>query len=327
MLLNVKKRSKINKAGKGVSLLVNESKFKKTVKYFRAHSCLYVMMIPFLLFYILFMFKPMYGLVIAFKDYSVFKGITGSEWVGLEHFKSFVSSPYFWRTLKNTLLLNVLTLVFSLPANIIFALMINEVRSKKRKSTLQTLSYMPHFISSVIVVGIVINMLSPSYGVIPMLIEKICGVRPYLLMDPRYFRTIYIIMNIWTGVGFGSIVYLAAISGVDQQLYEAAVIDGAGKFKQIWHVTIPGIMPTIMTMLIMSIGSLLSSSVDTILLLQQPATYEVSDVIGTYVYREGLIDGNYSYATAVSIFQSGIGLMLVIVANKLSKKYAETGLW
>ena len=303
------------------------NKNKKFGAYLKSHISLYVMLIPFVLFYIFFMFKPMGGLVIAFKDFSVFKGIAGSEWVGFEHFKNFMSSPYFLRTLKNTLTINLLGLAFSFPAPIIFALMLNEVRGKKLKSSLQTLSYMPHFISSVIIAGIVVNLLSPSYGIVPMIIEKICGVRPYLLMDPKYFRTIYVIIKIWTGVGYGSIVYLAAISGVDQDLYEAAKIDGAGKFGQIWHVTIPAIVPTIVTMLIMSIGSLLADSTEMLLLLQQPATYEVSDVIGTYVYRVGLIDGDYSYATAVGLFQSAVGIILVMFANYISKKYTETGLW
>ena len=294
---------------------------------FKKYLSLYIMLIPLVLYYVLFQYKPMYGNIIAFQDYSIFKGISGSEWVGLDNFKRFLSTPYFFRTLKNTVLLNLSLLVFSFPMPIIFALLLNEVRLKRVKSVVQTLSYMPHFISTVVVAGIVINLLSPSYGIIPMVIEKFTGTRPYLMVDPNYFRTIYTVMNIWQSMGYGSVVYLAAITGIDSQLYEAAVVDGANKFRQIWHITIPGIMPTIMTMLIMRIGNMLGSATDTILLLYQPATYEVADTIGTYVYRNGLLDADYSYSTAVGLFNSIIGLMLVWGSNTLSKKFTEVGIW
>lgn len=293
----------------------------------KKYLSLYIMLVPFVLYYILFAYKPMYGTIIAFQDYSLFKGISGSEWVGLEHFRRFLSTPYFFRTLKNTIVLNLCLLVFSFPAPILFALLLNEVRQKKLKSVIQTLSYMPHFISTVVIAGIVINLLSPSYGLIPILAEKFMGTRPYLLVDPNYFRTIYTVMNIWQSVGYGSVVYLAAITGIDSQLYEAAVVDGANKFRQIWHITIPGIMPTIMTMLIMRIGNMLGSSTETILLLYQPSTYEVADTIGTYVYRNGLIDADYSYSTAVSLFNSIVGLLLVWGSNTVSKKITEVGIW
>ena len=288
---------------------------------------LYIMLIPFVLWYIIFAYKPMGGLVIAFQDYSLFKGIAGSEWVGLEHFKNFLSTPYFFRTLKNTIVLNLILLVFSFPASIIFAILLNEVRSNKLKKTIQTISYMPHFISTVVVAGIVINLLSPTYGVITALVERICGERIYFIADPKYFRTIYTVMNIWQTMGYGSVVYFAAISGIDTQLYEAANVDGANRFKQIWHIMLPGIAPTIVTMLIMRVGSMLSSSAETILLLYMPSTYEVSDVLSTYVYRTGLIDADYSFATAVSIFNSLVGLILVAVTNYISKKYTEYGMW
>lgn len=288
---------------------------------------MYVMLIPFFLYFILFVYKPMGGLVIAFQDYSLFKGISGSEWVGFRHFKEFLTTPYFIRTLKNTLVLNIYLLIFSFPLPIVFALLLNEVRHKRLKKTIQTISYMPHFVSTVVVAGIVINLLSPQSGIISILVEKICGERIYFLAQPQYFRTIYIVMNIWQTVGYGSIVYMAALSGIDMELYEAAVVDGANKFKQIWHITIPEIMPTIVTMLIMRIGSILGSSTETVLLLQQPATYDVSDVLGTYVYRRGLIDADYSYSTAVSLFNSFVGLLLVGIANYVSKKTTEVGLW
>ncbi len=288
---------------------------------------MYVMLIPFLLYFILFVYKPMGGLVIAFQDYSLFKGISGSDWVGLKHFKEFLSTPYFIRTLKNTLILNIYLLIFSFPLPIVFALLLNEVRRPKLKKVVQTISYMPHFVSTVVVAGIVINLLSPQSGIISILVEKICGERIFFLAQPQYFRTIYVVMNIWQTLGYGSIVYMAALSGIDMELYEAAVVDGANKFRQIWHITLPELMPTIVTMLIMRIGSILGSSTETVLLLQQPATYDVSDVLGTYVYRRGLIDADYSYSTAVSLFNSFIGLLLVGIANFVSKKTTEVGLW
>lgn len=293
----------------------------------KEYLMLYLMLLPLLLFYIIFIYKPMGGLVIAFQDYNLFKGIGGSEWVGLKHFKEFLTTPYFIRTLKNTLILNLYLLIFSFPLQIVFALMINEVRNTKMKKIIQTISYMPHFISTVVVAGIVINLLSPQYGMISIIAEKLCDERIYFMSKPEYFRTIYTVMNIWQTVGYGSIVYIAALSGIDQQLYEAAVIDGAGKFQQIWHVTLPGLLPTIVTMLIMRIGSILGSSTETVLLLQQPATYDVSDVLGTYVYRRGLIDSDYSYSTAVGLFNSFVGLVLVAIANTVSKKTTEVGLW
>lgn len=293
----------------------------------RKNISLYLMLLPFLLYYILFAYKPMYGNVIAFMDYNIYKGIGGSEWVGLDNFRRFLTTPYFFRTFKNTIILNLYQLVFTFPAPIIFALFLNEVRCKKVKSAVQTLTYLPHFISTVVVAGIVINLLSPSYGIVSLLIEKISGTRPYLMSDPRYFRLIYTVMSIWQGMGYGSIVYLAAITSVDTQLYEAAAVDGANKLRRVWHITIPGIVPTIMTMLLIRVGSILGSSTDTVLLLYQPSTYEVADIIGTYVYREGLLGADYSYSTAVGLFNSFIGLLLVCGSNSLSKKFTESGLW
>ena len=293
----------------------------------RKNLSLYLMLLPFLLFYVLFQYKPMYGNVIAFMDYNIYKGIGGSEWIGLENFRRFLTTPYFFRTFKNTIILNLYQLAFAFPAPIIFAIFLNEVKCKKIKSAVQTLTYLPHFISTVVVAGIVINLLSPSYGIISLMLEKITGVRPYLLGDSKYFRMIYTVMTIWQGMGYGSIVYLAAIAGIDSQLYEAAAVDGANKLRQIWHITLPGIIPTIMTMLIIRIGNILGSSTDTILLLYQPATYEVADIIGTYVYREGLIGADYSYSTAVGLFNSVIGLLLVCGSNSLSKKFTDSGLW
>lgn len=308
---------------------VQKNKNKSSMKNYKLKKYipLYIMFIPFVAYFLIFCYKPMGGLVIAFQNYSVFKGITGSEWVGLENFKNFLSTPYFGRVLKNTIVLNLWALAFSFPAPIIFAILLNEVRIKKLQKAIQTLTYMPYFISTVVIAGIVINLLSPSYGIITLIVEKFCGEKIYFLSKPQYFRPIYTIMNIWQGLGYNAVIYIAAITGIDVQLYEAASIDGANKFRQIIHVTLPGILPTIMIMLIMRVGNMLASATDTVLLLYQPATYEVSDVIGTYVYRTGLLDANYSLATAVSLFNSIIALLLVGGANYISKKVTEVGLW
>ncbi|MDF2923652.1 MAG: sugar transporter permease [Paenibacillaceae bacterium] len=288
---------------------------------------LYLLIIPFIIWYLVFQYYPMLGLQIAFKKYSIYRGMSGSPWVGLDNFITFFNSPYFLRTLKNTLMINMYMLVFAFPAPIILALLLNEVKSVMFKRTVQTLTYLPHFISIVIVAGFVTNFLSPSTGIINLILEKIGFTKMYFLVVPEYFRTIFVSMNIWRDIGFGSIVYIAALSGINPELHEAATIDGANKWKRVLHVTLPGIIPTIMIMLILRIGSLLEVGFEAIILLYQPSTYEVSDVISTYVYRTGLQDGRYDLGTAVGLFNSVVGLILVIIANKLSKKYTESGLW
>lgn len=301
--------------------------FKKKIKEIKNDKWLYILLIPFLAYYVVFLYRPMYGLQIAFKDYSLFKGINGSPWIGLENFRTFFKGPYFFRTLKNTLLLNVYSLIWSFPMPIILALLLNEVKNLRFRKTVQTVSYLPHFVSIVVITGIVTTFLSPSSGIINIIIEKFGGKRIYFLTKPEYFRTIYITMNIWKEAGFSSIIYFAALSGVDPQLYDAAVVDGANKWRQIWNVTIPGIAPTIIIMLIMRLGNLLNTGYESIILLYQPSTYETADVISTYVYRAGLQEGNYKLATAVDIFNSVVALFLTWVANKISQKVSETSLW
>lgn len=289
---------------------------------------LYLLLIPFLAWYVLFMYKPMYGLQIAFKDFSLFKGIEGSDWVGLEHFKQFFNGPYFWRTLKNTLLLSLYQLIFAFPAPIVLALLLNEVRNRLFQKFVQTFTYLPHFISIVVVAGIVTNFLAPSTGIVNSILQLLGGEKLYFLTKPEYFRTIYIIsMDIWKEMGFGAIVYIAALAGVNPALYEAAKIDGANRFQIIWNVTLPSIIPTIAIMLILKIGQLMEVGYEAIILLYQPATYETADVISTYVYRSGLQEGQYDLATAAGLFNASVSLLLVIMANRLSKKLTETGLW
>ena len=289
---------------------------------------LYLLLVPFIAWYIIFQYKPMYGLLIAFQDFSIFKGISGSEWVGLENFKTFFSSDYFFRTLKNTVIISLYSLLFAFPAPIILALMLNEVRHKFFKKTVQTLTYLPHFISVVVVAGIVTNFLAPSNGLINILLDKIGFEKIYFLTMPEYFRTIYISsMEIWKDVGFSAIVYIAAIAGVNPQLYEAATIDGASRFQQMMKITLPSILPTIVIMLILKVGQLMEVGYEAIILLYQPATYETADIINTYVYRAGLQDGRYDIAAAAGLFNAVVSLILVIIANRISKKVTDNGLW
>ncbi len=248
--------------------------------------------------------------------------------MGFKHFETFFNSPYFFRLIKNTLLLSLFQLLFAFPAPIILALLINEVKNTFFKKTVQTFTYLPHFISVVVVAGIVTNFLAPSNGIINILIEMMGGEKQYFLTNPDYFRPIYILsMDIWKEAGFGTIIYIAALAGVNPAMYEAAILDGASRWKQIWHITLPSIIPTIVIMLIMKIGTLMEVGYEAIILLYQPATYETADVINTYVYRAGLQEGRYDLATAVGLFNAIIGFILVVAANKISKKLTDTGLW
>lgn len=288
---------------------------------------LYLLLVPAVAYYILFIYKPFYGLQIAFKDYSLFKGIAASKWVGFEHFVKFFQGPYFLRTLKNTFFIGLYGVVFSFPAPIIFALLLNEMQNKKLRGMIQTLSYMPYFISIVVVAGLVVNLLSPSTGLINMIIKKFGGEPIYFLTQPNMFRPIYILMYIWKDTGFASIIYFAALSSIDPQLYEAAYMDGANKFKRMMHITLPGILPTIMILLILKLGTILNVGYESIILLYQPATYEKADVINTFVYRTGIAEGRYDVATAVGLFNGVVSLILVSASNIISKKTTEYGIW
>lgn len=288
---------------------------------------LYIMLIPAIIWYILFFYKPIGALQVAFKDYNPIIGVSASKWVGLKHFKAFFQSPYAHRTIRNSFTINVIQLVTTFPLTILFALLLNEMSSKKYKTFVQTASYMPHFISSVVVAGLVVSFLSPSAGIINVLIEKLGFERQYFLIKPEWFKPIYVTMGGWQGIGFGTIIYTSAISSIDETLYEAARIDGAGRLKQMWHITLAGILPTITLMLIMRLGGMLSVGYETIILLYQPSTYETADVISTFVYRKGMVNNDYSFATAVSFFNSLVSLVLVVSANWISKRLSDTALW
>jgi len=257
-------------------------------EHFRREWQIYLMLLPMIIWFAVFLYKPMIGLQVAFKDYSIFKGVAGSPWVGFEHFQTLLDSDQFWRALKNTFMISMLSLCFGFPVPIILALMFNEITNQLFKRTAQTIVYLPHFISTVIIAGIVITAFSPSAGIVNLVLEWF-GVEPiYFLIKPEWFRPIFIGSGIWQEAGFSSIVFLAAIAGVNPSLYESAVIDGASRWQMMWKITLPSILPTIIIMLIIRIGNLLEVGFELIILLYQPATFETADVINTYIYRQGI---------------------------------------
>jgi putative aldouronate transport system permease protein len=268
----------------------------------------------------------MYGAIIAFKDFSPSKGILGSPWVGFKHFINFFEGHYFRRLVMNTLMINVYDLIFGFPAPIILALLINEVKSKFYKRTVQTISYLPHFISLVVICGIIVDFTAKD-GIISQLISIFGGEKRNLLLQPQLFKTIYVSTNIWQSMGWSSIIYLAALSGIDPHLYEAATTDGANRWRQTISITIPGILPTVFTLLVLRIGQMMNVGFEKIFLLYNPVTYETADVISTFVYRVGLLDANFSYSAAVGLFNSVINFALVIIANNLSRRFNEASLW
>ncbi len=288
---------------------------------------LYLMFLPVFLYYVIFRYGPMLGLTVAFKDYNAFLGFDRSPWVGVKYFGQFFNSIYLWRLIRNTLLINLYDLVFNFPAAIILALLLYEVQNRRFKKITQTITYLPYFVSSVVIASMVVQFLSPSSGIINNLIASLGGERQYFMTQPGAFRPIYTLMNLWKNIGWNSIIFLAAISGINGELYEACMVDGGGYLRRMWHITLPGIAGTIVVLLIMRLGHVMDAGYETILLLQNNANLETSDVIGTYVYRRGLKGGEYSYATAVGMFQSVTGFALVIFANWLSRRYSETSLW
>ena len=308
--------------------VVKEKKFtlKNIKRDWKVNKQIYFMVLPIIVFFIVFAYIPMTGVLMAFERYSIKGGIFGSDWVGLKNFSDFFHSIYCFRIIKNTLLISFYDLIFGFPAPIIFALLMNELMNQKFKKVVQTISYMPYFISMVVICGLIIDFFS-STGTITSVVAKLGGPRTNLLAVPELFRSIFVSTNIWQGLGFGSIIYMAALSGIDQELYEAAALDGASRWKQTLHVTLPGISSTIIMLLILRIGSLLGVSFEKIILLYSPATYSTADVISSYVYRKGLQEFNYGYSTAVGLFNSVVNFGLLVISNKISKKYTETSLF
>ncbi|MCL2059729.1 MAG: ABC transporter permease subunit [Oscillospiraceae bacterium] len=310
----------------GGRAFIRSSRLWMLRKDFRRNYVVYFLALLVLVYYFLFHYLPMYGIIIAFQDFSPRRGVLGSPFVGLKHFSNFFSSPSLVRVVRNTLLINIYELVFSFPFPILFALMLNELRLIRFKRVVQSLTYMPHFLSLVVVCGM-INEFVASNGMINQLINFFGGASVSFLGNAKYFRGVYVLSGIWQGFGWSSIIYIAAIAGVDREQYDSAMIDGAGRLRQAWNITLPGIAPTIIILLIMRIGSMMSVGHEKILLLYNPMTYETADVVSTYIYRIGILDSNYSFSSAVGVFNSVINFSLLITANYISKRVSETSLF
>ncbi|WP_371117280.1 ABC transporter permease [Paenibacillus sp. cl123] len=295
----------------------------------KKHKALYLLMLPGILYYLIFKYAPMYGIIIAFQDYSVGRGILGSKFVGMKHFiEFFYVTPDAWKLIRNTVMLNVYDLLFHFPAPIVLAILFHELRISWFKRLVQSVSYMPHFLSTVVIAGIIVTFLSPSSGVINHALVRAFGIEPILFLgEPGWFRTIYVGSEIWQKIGWGTILYLAAISGIDPTLYEAAKMDGANRFQQVRHITLVGMLPVMIVLFVLTLGNFMETGFQKILLLYNSMNYETSDVINTFVYRRGILDADFSFATAVGLFQSVIGLVLVVAANRIVRKYSETSLW
>lgn len=310
---------------------MNSSSRRKSFAYrlkrdFKKYWGVYLMALPLIIYFLIFNYAPMYGVIIAFKNFKPRLGIFGSQWVGLKYFKEFVNSVFFVRTFSNTIILSGLNLLFGFAVPILFAILLNEIRNVHFKKIVQTVTYMPHFITTVVIASLIL-IFTNSSGFVTQIVNSITGHEGSLIQDAALFRPIYVITDIWASFGWSSIVYMAAIAGINQEMYEAARVDGANKFKQIIHVTLPGITPIIVIMFILAVGNIMNVGWEKTFLLQTPITYETSDIISTFVYRKGFEEINYSYSAAVGLFNSVINLGLLTMANKLSKKLNETSLW
>lgn len=301
---------------------------KKRSGYVRDNLECYSLLLPVLILIFIFCYIPLYGLIISFQNYTPGSPFVGPNvnWVGFKHFIQFVSGKYFWRLIRNTLVLNGLNLLFGFTLPILFAVLVNEVKNLRFKKVVQTASYLPYFISNVVVAGMVISFTGTD-GIVNYLITSLGGTAQSFRTDPSAFPTIYTICNVWKNFGFGSILYISTLSSIDPTLYESARMDGAGRIRQMWHITLPGLKNVIAINFILQIGSILATNSDLILLLYTPATYETADVIGTYIYRLGIEGGQFSYTAAVGLFMSVIGFILTFIANKVSNRVADYGLW
>lgn len=288
---------------------------------------LYLMLLPVTTYLAIFKYWPMAWLSISFYDYKLLRGFGGSRFVGLQHYIKFLTGPDFPQILKNTLMISILQLIFVFPVPILFALLLNELKALRFKKLVQTVSYLPHFISSMVLVSMIITFLSPSVGILGAIVKVAGGEPYYFLGDPNSFRPIYILSGIWQTTGWSAIIYLSAMTGIDPGLYEAAIVDGAGRFRQAIHITLPGIRNAIVIQLIMAVGSILSVGFEKVYLLQNSLNLSVSEVFSTYVYKQGILGTNFSYATAVGLFNSMVAFVLVVLSNKITKRTLQSGLW
>ncbi|MBP1996288.1 ABC transporter permease [Paenibacillus eucommiae] len=302
----------------------------RTVTLFRKNKLYYALIFPGVLYFLIFHYTPMYGIIIAFKDIAPFDGLQGifsAEWVGLKHIRNFIGSYYFWDIIGNTLIISFYRLIFGFPAPIVLALLMNEVGSIMFKRTVQTISYLPHFLSMVVVAGLATTLLTTDGGFVNNLLQKL-GFQPIMFLSSTdYFRSVLVVTGIWKEIGWGTIIYLAAITGVDSQLYEAARVDGANRMRQIWHITLPGIRHIVVILFILSIGGIMNAGFEQVFLLYSPPVYEVADIIDTYVYRKGLVEMQYSFAAAIELFKSVIAVVLILSANYMAKKLDQEGIW
>lgn len=304
------------------------SKPKVTLwQYLWDNKVLYLMLLPGIIYYVVFHYVPMAGVVIAFKDFDIFSGIFSSDWVGFKHFLNLFNSESFYRIFRNSLVISFYKLAVCFPIPIVVAIMLNEVRNRKYQRTLQTIVYLPYFLSWVVIAGIVTNLLSPSDGIINVLLKAMGEDTVNFLASKKWFRTVLVVSDLWHGMGWNTVIFLAALTNIDPQLYEAARLDGAGKLQQIWHITLPGLKSTIIVLLLMKIGNIMNNGFEQIYLLYNPNVYEVADVFETYVYRIGLVDTRYDFGTAVGLFKSCVSFIMLITANKLSKAFGERGIF
>jgi len=305
----------------------NRNKKSKIIDRLKKDYQIYLLALPAIIYVAIFSYVPMYGIQIAFKDFTLGAGISGSPWVGFENFQRFLSSYQFTTTLKNTIILSVYSLVVNFPFPVILALLLNQVKNMKFKKTVQTVTYAPHFISVVIMVSMLIIMLSPTSGVVNAIIKMFGGEAKNFMGEAGMFKTIYVLSDIWQQIGWSSIIYLAAIASINPELYEAAKVDGASKFKQILHVDLPGIAPTAIIMLILATGRIMSMGMQKAFLMQNPLNLTSSEIISTYIYKSGLLQAQYSYSAAVGLFESLVNVFLLVIVNSISKRVSETSLW
>lgn len=308
--------------------LLQNTNTKPLIKRLMRYKWLYLFLLPLIVHQIVFKYSCMYGVLLAFKDFKYNAGIIGSPWVGLKYFKQFVNQYNFWQLIGNTLRMTISSLIFGFPTPIILALLINEVHARRTKKVIQTFTYLPHFVSWVVVISIFTNLLSPNGGLVNEMLGKLFGMEPrYFMGEKKYFLVMYLLLGMWKEAGWGSILYLAAITGIDPELYEAADLDGAGRWKKVLHITIPCILPTVVIKFLLNMGGMMGVGFDQVYLMQTPQNLEISEAINTYVVKEGIRQGHYSFSTAVGLFQSVIGMMLMFVSNKVSKTLSETSLW
>jgi len=314
----------------GVALKPIQPTGKKKGKLYLAvkrHWRLYVLIAPVLVYFAVFHYLPMYGVQIAFKDFIGTRGIWGSPWVGMKHFERFFDSFFFWRLLKNTIGISLYELAVGFPIPILLALMVNELRQGAFKRIVQTVTYAPHFLSTVVLVGMVVIFLSPSTGIVNKAIEAFGGEAVYFMTEPAWFKSIYVFSGVWQQMGWSSIIYLAALTSIDPHLHEAARVDGASRLRRIWHINLPGIRPTIVILLILNVGSVMGVGFEKIFLMQNSLNMESSDVISTYVYRSGILGAQYSFSAAVGLFNSVVNFILLISVNRIARRLDQTSLW